>query len=128
MSKVQAVVDAFKKVWTDVRDWFATLWSGIRLPDFSTWSNRPSSLTNEPVGAALRRRLTGAPEGTVGPGAGDFVRAPGAPRERVDLYLHVPQGVAVDPRAPEAWSIHRQQDLIDAYRPGRGAVDPASRP
>lgn len=126
---VQSVVDAFKKVWTDVRDWFANLWNEIRLPtgpDLSRWSDRPSSITNEPVGAGLRRRLSGAAGAVVGPGAGDFVLAPDA-RQRVDLYINAPPGVVQDVRTPEAWTA-RQQELIDAYRPGRGQASPSGRP
>lgn len=128
-TKVQAVVDAFKKVWTDVRDWFANLWNNIRLPtgpDLSSWSNRPSRISNEPVGAGLRRGLSGAAGAMVGPGAGDFVLAPDA-RQRVDLYINAPPGVVQDVRTPEAWTA-RQQELIDAYRPGRGPVTPSGRP
>lgn len=128
-TKVQAVVDAFKKVWTDVRDWFANLWNNIRLPtgpDLSSWSNRPSRISNEPVGAGLRRGLSGAAGAIVGPGAGDFVLAPDA-RQRVDLYINAPPGVVQDVRTPEAWTA-RQQELIDAYRPGRGPVTPSGRP
>lgn len=130
-TKVQAVVDAFKRVWTDVRDWFAALWDNIRLPtgpDLSRWSDRPSRISNEPVGAALRRRLSGA-DGQVGPGAGDFVRAPvGGLMGQLAITVTATGGVEASIGAHSPWLEPRvRYDDGDRMRRDRGPVSPLDR-
>jgi hypothetical protein len=130
-TKVQAVVEAFKRVWTDVRDWFAGLWDNIRLPtgpDLSRWSDRPSRISNEPVGAALRRRLAGG-QAEVGPGAGDFVRAPaGGMMGQLAITVTATGGVEASIGAHSPWLDPRvRYDDADRVRRDRGPVSPLDR-
>ena len=128
-TKVQAVADAFKKVWQDVKDWFVNLWSGLKWPtgpNLSTWSDKPSAISNDDVASVWKRRFEAARGYLVGPGAGDVARAPAEQKFKVEMWLNAPPGVVRDIRSPEGWTVTPQ--LLDAYAPSRGPVSPTGRP
>lgn len=120
--KVTAAIERIKQVWTDFKAWLTNLWSTTSFvptgPDLSRWSDRPSSISNEPVGAALRRRL-GLGDGATP--AADLVR-PAPISGSVDVRVTATEGTRAEIGGQAGPVNPYVRSLTDALRESRGQV------
>lgn len=123
--KVTAAIERIKQAWEGFKAWMSNLWANMTWPtgpDLSRWSDRQSSITNEPVGARLRR-LAGDAGGSP---AGQFIRPTPPVAGSVDVRITAADGARAEVTGQAGQVNPFVQSLREGLAASRGPMQ--SRP